>query len=162
MSVRNPDGSLVRSVAIGAAPSFIEPWTFARGQTVVTERTGIESGNVTVTLFDVPPDVTGATTIEGAEAAITIAQPGQNGSVTFGGSRDQRVVVHVTRNTIGAVTINVVSPENAMLTSITSSAASFTLPAVTLASTGAHAVIVDPRAAATGTLHVSVTSRGER
>jgi len=77
---------------------------------------------VTVTLFDVPPDVTGATTIDGAEAAITIAQPGQNGSVTFSGARDQRVVVHITKNAIGAVTINVVSSDHAVMTSITSPA----------------------------------------
>ena len=56
--IRNADGSLVTSASIGASPSFIEPWTFARGQTVHTERAGTESGNVTVTLFDVPPDVT--------------------------------------------------------------------------------------------------------
>ena len=30
------------SASIGASPSFIEPWTFARGQTIQTERAGIE------------------------------------------------------------------------------------------------------------------------
>ena len=162
VSVRNPDGSLVRSASIGAAPSFIEPWTFARGQTIQTERSGQESGNVTVTLFDVPPDVTSATTIGGPGVTIKAEQPGQNGIVTFGGTRDQRVVVLVTANTIGAVTINVVSSDQTVLASIASAAASFTLPAVTLPSTGTHAVIVDPSAASIGTIHVSVTASAER
>ena len=55
--VRDADGGVVAAGAIGPAPSFIEPWTFAPGQTIATARTGPASGTVTLTLYDVPPDV---------------------------------------------------------------------------------------------------------
>ena len=48
VEVRNADGRVVAIGTIGAAPSFIEPWTFERGQTIHTERTTSERGSVTV------------------------------------------------------------------------------------------------------------------
>jgi hypothetical protein len=162
VSVRNPDGTLVASASIGASPSFIEPWTFARGQTIQTERAGSESGNVTVTLFDVPPDVTAAMTIDAPEVTIRTEQPGQNAVMTFSGASAQRVVVQVAGITMSAVTVRVLSPDQTVLASITSSAARFALPAVTLHSTSTHTIIVDPIAASIGTMRVSVTTSPER
>ena len=150
------------SASIGASPTFIEPWTFARGQTIQTERAGIESGTVTVTLFDVPPDVTRAMTIDGPAVTIETTQPGQNGSVAFSGTSAQRVVVHVRENTMSGVTVRVVSPDQTVLTSTASSAPGFELPVVTLPSSGTYSVIIDPAAASIGTMHVSVSSSSER
>ena len=155
--VRNADGSLVTSASIGASPTFIEPWTFARGQTIQTERAGTESGNVTVTLFDVPPDVTSSTTIGGRAVAITTEQPGQNAVLTFSGTGFQQVTVNMTGNTMSAVTVKVLGADQRVLASTTSSATSFALPTVTLLSTGTQFVIVDPSGTAVGTIHVTVT-----
>ena len=155
--VRNADGSLVTSASIGASPTFIEPWTFARGQTIQTERAGTESGNVTVTLFDVPPDVTSSTTIGGRAVAITTEQPGQNAMLTFSGTGFQQVTVNMTGNTMSAVTVKVLGADQRVLASTTSSATSFALPTVTLLSTGTQFVIVDPSGTAVGTIHVTVT-----
>jgi len=86
VSVRNADGSTVTSAPIEANPSFIEPWPFAAGQTITTEPSGADAGTVTVTLFDVPPDVTGSVAIGGPAVAVTTTQPGQNGTLTFSGT----------------------------------------------------------------------------
>jgi hypothetical protein len=160
--VRNADGSLVASAPIGAAASFIEPWTFARGQTIQTERAGTERGNVTVTLFDVPPDVERSTTIGGPGVKMTTEQPGQNAVLTFSGTASRQVAVTVTGNTMNSVTVRLLGPDQRVIAATTSSAAIFALPAVTLPSTGVHAVIVDPIGTAVGTLNVAVTLPGSR
>jgi hypothetical protein len=160
--VRNADGSLVASAAIGAASSFIEPWTFARGQTIQTERAGTERGNLTVTLFDVPPDVARSTTIGGPGVTMTTEQPGQNAVLTFSGTASRQVAVNVTGNTMNAVTVRLLGPDQRVIAATTSSAATFALPAVTLISTGVHALIVDPIGTAVGTLNVEVTLPGSR
>jgi hypothetical protein len=156
--VRNADGSLVASASIGATPSFIEPWTFAQGQTIQTERAGIERGSVTVTMYDVPPDVVRAATIGGPAATIAVAQPGQNATVSFSGAVAEPLTVSVSGNTIGAVTIRVLSDEGRELSAAVSSAASFVLPPFAIASTGTHSVVVDPAGTAVGTLDVTITS----
>jgi mono/diheme cytochrome c family protein len=155
--VRNADGSVRTSGTIGPSPSFIEPWTFAHGQTVQTVRTGSDTGNVTVTLFDVPPDVSRTTTIGGPAVTIATEQPGQNGTLTFVGREGQRVAVHVSRNTMNSVTIQVLSADRRTIVgSGTTSGSSFALPAMTLPSTGAYLVKVDPVGVNIGALDVVV------
>ena len=156
VSVRNPDGSLVASASIGVTPSFIEPWTFAQGQTIQTERAGIERGNVTVTMYDVPPDVARSATIGGPPAAIAVEQPGQNATVSFSGAANQPVAISVSGNTIGAVKITVLSDDGRELSAIVSSAASFVLPPFALASAARHSVVVDPPGTAVGRLNLII------
>jgi hypothetical protein len=161
--VRNADGSVQTSGTIGPSPSFIEPWTFVRGQTIHTERTGSEEGNVTVTLFDVPPDVTASTTIGGPAVTITTEQPGQNGSVSFTGREGERVSVRVTGSTMSRVTIRMQSMDGrTILASTTSSDASLTLQTVTLPSAGTYVVLIDPAGMNVGTLSVVVTNANDR
>jgi hypothetical protein len=160
MYVRDADGSVRTSGTIGLSPSFIEPWTFAPGQTIQTERSGSDTGNVTVTLFDVPPDVARVASIGGAAVQVAIQQPGQNGAVTFIGSQGQRITVHVSGNTTKGVTIRLVMEDRrTTLASTTASALSFALPTVTLPSAGTYTVVVDPTGPNIGVLNVSVAEK---
>jgi hypothetical protein len=158
--VRNADGSVVTSGAIGTSPAFIEPWTFASGQTIKTEPAGSESGTVTLTVYDVPPDVTGSVTIDGPAVAVTTTQPGQKGTITFSGTISQRVTVHVIGNRMGVVALSVRSADGTtMLTSSTASSGSFNLSPVTLPVSGTYVIGIDPSSMNVGTLNVAVTSR---
>lgn len=158
--VRDADGRVVTSATIGPAPSFIEPWTFADGQTITTAPAGAESGAVTVTMYDVPPDISGTVAIGGPAVAVTITQPGQNGVLTFDGAALQRVAVHVVGNRISGVTVRLLSADRAtVLAASTSASGTFSLPAVTLPSAGSYAISVDPVGMAVGTLNVAVTLR---
>jgi len=161
--VRNADGSVQTSAAIGPTPSFIEPWTFARGQTIQTERAGPDVGNVTVTLFDVPPDVTRMATVGGPAVDITTEQPGQNGIVTFAGTDGERVAVRVARNTIHAVMVRLLGADGrTVLGSTTSTATTFDLPDLTLPATGFYSVIVDPVGMNVGSLRVAIAGSAGR
>jgi hypothetical protein len=157
--VRDVDGSVRTSGTIGPSPSFIEPWTFARGQTIQTEPLSADIGEVTVTLFDVPPDVAGSATVGGPAVQVAIEQPGQNGAVTFTGRQGQQVTVHISGNSTKGVTIQMLTEDNQTLASMTSSALSFALPAVTLPASGSYCVVVDPSGPNIGVLNVSVAEK---
>jgi hypothetical protein len=157
--VRNPDGSIETSGTIGPDPSFIEPWRFVRGQTIHTERTGGQEGNVTVTMFDVPPDAAATADVDGHAVTLTTEQPGQNASVAFGGTEGRRVVVIVTGNTMGRVTLGITTADGrSVASSMTSSSSSFRLPAAALPSSGRYVLRIDPAAMNVGSLTVAVAS----
>jgi hypothetical protein len=158
--VRSGDGRLVTSGPIGATPSFIEPWPFAPGQTITTAPEGGDSGTVTLTLYEVPPDVTGAVAIGGPAVAVTTTRPGQNGALTLRAPAAQRVTVHVVGNRIGEVTLTLLSDDRSVvLATVTSASGSFNLAETMLPSGGTYAIVLDPRGAAVGTLNVAVTGR---
>ena len=155
--IRNADGSVAASGTIGASPAFVGPWTFSAGQTLETARSGTDNGTVTVKLFDVPPDASGALTVGGPPAAMRIEQPGQNGAFAFEATAAQQVEIAASENTIGGVTISVATADRrTVLASMTSSSRQFTLSPVTLPSPGSYAVIVDPAAANVGTVAIGV------
>lgn len=157
--VRNADGTVVATGNIGSQPSFIEPWRYAPGQTISTGAAGRESGTVTLTIHDVPPDVTRETTIGGRAVAIAIAQPGQNGMVTFAGAAMQRIGVQMFGNRIGSVRVRLMTADRATEYAVASSSSStFSLPPITLPATTTYAIVVDPIDAAVGVLNVAVTA----
>jgi hypothetical protein len=163
VSVRNADGSVVTSATIQSAPSFIEPWLYASGQTIKADPSGSDIGNVTVTLYDVPPDVTGSIAIDGRAVAVATTQPGQNGWLTFEGQTSQEVTVHVIGNRMSMVSVSLLGIDGAtVLASSTSAAGSFSLPPVVLPSIGTYTIGIDPGGMNVGLLNVALTSRRDR
>ena len=159
--IRNPDGSTLTSGGIGIFPTFVEPWTFASGQTLKVDPNGANTGTETVTAYDVPADGTGSMTIGGGAVTVTTTGPGQNARRTFSGTASQPVVVHITNKDsgLGSVTVKLLDTNGStVLTYTTSSATSFNLSSVTLPSTGTYTVLIDPPSWNIGSLNVSVTS----
>jgi hypothetical protein len=109
-------------------------------------------------LYTVPADLSGSVTINGGAAAVPLNPPGQNGSVTFSGTANQQVTVRVTNNTIAWVKVTLRKPDGSTLTSLASGAGSFNLSQVTLPVNGTYSIFINPDAALTGSLNVSVTS----
>ena len=115
------------------------------------------TGQATVKLYTVV-DVTGSLTIGGAAVPISLSTPGQIAQLTFSGTASQLLTVRITSNTISSVTVKLLKPDATVLTSTTSSVASFNLTQQTLPTTGTYTVAVDPPGSNTGGLSVSVTS----
>jgi hypothetical protein len=158
--VRDANGRVVTTGTIGAAPSFVEPWTFAAGQTITTAPAGADSGTVTLTMYDVPPDASGAIAIGGPAVAVTTTQPGQNGVLTFDGAASQRVAVHVIGNRMGTVTVKLIGIDRtSVLAAATSAQSAFNITEVTLPTSGTYAIEINPASVAVGTLNVAVTGR---
>ena len=162
VSLNNPDGSALGSSILisNASTAFMDPRTLPSTgtYTIVVDPNNTNTGSMTLTLYDVAADPTGSVTVGGSALNVTTTVPGQNATVKFNGTSGQQVTVHVTSNTMGTVTVKLLKPDGATLTTTTSSSASFNLATQTLSVTGTYTISIDPSGANIGSMNVSVTS----
>ena len=95
-SVLNPDGSVLGSPWNSFIWNpFIEPLTLPTTGTyqLLLDPTQAYTGGVTVTLYDVPADVTGAVVINDPAATVTIPVPGQQAALSMAGTASQAITV---------------------------------------------------------------------
>jgi YD repeat-containing protein len=158
-TIRKPDGSRLATACMEGS-GFIDVQTLPSTgtYTVFVDPASYVVGGVTLTLYDVPADVSGTLTVGGDAFPVTITTPGQSAVLTFAGTPTQQVTVRFTGNTAGSVSVWLLKPNGSTLTATTSSAASFNLDTQTLPDTGSYTIIVDPNQLNTGTMNVSVTN----
>jgi YD repeat-containing protein len=158
VSLLKPDGTYLTGVTVGTGGGSLDlssalPTT---GTYTVTVNPAVQyTGNITLTLSTA---VTGSVTINAVATPVTISRAGQNARYTFTGTASQLATVKITGNTLGMVTVNLSTPSGAFQTGMTQSVASFTLPTVTLATTGTYTITLNPTTTATGSLNLQVTS----
>src|SRR5439155_79522 len=107
-----PDGSYAGLYANASADSFADAFTLdATGTwTLIVNGSGANTGSVTVKLYTFT-DVTGTITPGGSAKAVTIATPGQNGSLTFSGTSGQMRSFQVTTSTISGGYVELHRPD---------------------------------------------------
>ncbi len=159
-AILNPNGTTLASMTVTGSGGFIDTLTLGvtGTYTISVNPQGAGSGNVTLTLYDVPADATGSVTINGPATTITITTPGQNANVTFSGTAGQQATVHITGNAVGCMTVTLLKPAGTSLTSVSQCNGGFDLATQTLPVTGTYTININPWDAASGTLNVSVTS----
>jgi len=106
-------------------------------------------------------DVVYPITESGAAVTGTTTVSGQGAQFQFQGWAGQQVVVAVSNNQLGAVTVNLIKPDGTTLVSTSSSATNFTLPAGVLPMNGPYDVVVRPTGATSGTVTVSLSVQGQ-
>jgi hypothetical protein len=161
VSVVRPDGErVVAPTLFGTAGGFIDVKQLVVDGVyrVVIDPQSAATGSLTVTVYDVPPDVSGTLAIGGAAFAVALATPGQNARLSFDGSSGARVNVKLSAVTFSSSLVSVLRPDGrpvapAALVGPTGKTLSFTLP-----DAGTYALVVDPRLAATGTALVAITA----
>lgn len=156
-TIQNPDGSTLVSTCGG---NFLDVQTLPSTgtYTLLVDPLGAITGSSTLTLYDAT-ETTATATIGGSAVPVTLLVPGQNGTVTFGGTSGQSVTVHVTGNTMWIVTVSLLGTDGVtVLATSFNNAATFDLSTVTLGATGTYTVRIDPYATSTGTLNISVTN----
>ena len=160
VQVLRPNGSLLASGSMGFAAAFIDTTVLpdTGTYTIAVNPSGSNTGSVTLTLYEVPADLSGTLTVNGGAIPVDLGTPGQNGAFTFSGTSGVAVTVRVTSNTMGSVTVKLLKPDGSLLTSSTSSLGSFNLTQQTLPATGTYTVLVDPVGAAAGSLNLSATN----
>jgi hypothetical protein len=158
VSIKRPDGSTLVSSTLGGNEFFdTQVLPVAGTYTILVDPFDTSTGNITLTLYDVPADATSTATVGGSAVTVTTTVPGQNATVTFSGSAAQQITVTFTNNSMGTVTAKLLEPDGSQLTSTISSGSSFTLGAAqTLPTTGTYTVSIDASGAATGSLTVAI------
>jgi uncharacterized protein YhfF len=148
-SILDPAGATVG----GTTGTFLEPQLLPTNgtYTVLVDATGANTGAVTVTLYDVPPDCSGTITIGGSGVTATITAAGQNCVFNFAGTSGQRMSLAKTSDTLNEVTY-VLKPDGSTLAS---TGASFIEPQ-TLPTSGTYSVLVDGSTTATGSVTITL------
>ncbi|MBA3241724.1 MAG: IPT/TIG domain-containing protein [Acidobacteria bacterium] len=160
VSVDKPDGtSLTSPVSFNGSGGFVDTLTLpaAGAYTITVDPSNSNTGSSSVTLYDVPSDVAGSTTIGASAVNVATTVPGQNAKLTFAGTSGQQVTVRVTNNNMN-VDVRLLKPDGSYLNNKGSTAPSFDLNTTTLPITGTYTISINPQGAATGGLSVSVTN----
>src|SRR5207245_1093680 len=133
-------------------PSFLDVLTLpvTGTYTVLVDPYSSNTGSATVTLYDVPADVSGTIVPGGSSVSVALNTPGQNARLTFSGTAGQRESANATNNTIAGVTLAVLKPDNTMLGSTFFSSSTGFLDVLTLPTTGTYTLVVDPSSTNTG------------
>lgn len=160
ISILDPAASTVASTTSTLSGGFMDTQTLAAaGQhTVVADPLSALTGSLTVTLYDVPPDVTGTISIGGSAVPVTITTPGQNGQLTFGGTAGQRVSLTLNAGALTSGTATIRKPDQSTLASANFGNGTSLLEPVTLPDTGTYSIFVDPLIHTTGTITLTLNS----
>jgi RHS repeat-associated protein len=158
VSIKKPDGTTLTSKLFGGS-DFIDATALPVDgtYTIVVDPSGSATGSITLTVYDVPPDITGTVIPNqtGSQVTASISTPGQNASYTFSGSAGQRVSVKITNSTNMVMTVSIKKPDGTTLTSKLFGGSDFIEPAA-LPVDGTYTIVVDPSGSATGSVTLTV------
>ena len=134
---------------------------FTGTYTVVVDPFSTATGSLTLTLYDVPPDVTGTLTPGGSAVTATTTIPGQNGALTFSGTAGQRISLKGTNGLTGQVlgcdvNVTIISPDNVPLAPAACMEGTGFVDLKTLPVTGTYTVKVDPVDLAVGSVTLTL------
>jgi len=152
------DGTILASTAVGTAGGRLadqNPLPTTGTYTILVDPVSSYTGNIALTLST---EVSGSLKLNAAPMPITVSRPGQNGRYTFSGTANQQATIKVTNNKLGSVTLNLYSPNGILLTGMTSSASSFNLNPVTLATTDTYTITINPAMTDRGSIQLQVNS----
>src|SRR5207247_1369536 len=114
VSLLKPDGvTSLGSTSIVGSSGFLDTKTLATAgtYTVLVDPKTTAVGGLTLTLYDVPADVTGPIVAGGAPVSVTTTTPGQNARLTFTGAAGQRVSLKITNRTHARVGVGLLKPD---------------------------------------------------
>ena len=160
VSILKPDGTnLVAPTSFSTSGGFIDTKTLsvAGAYTIFVDPQLAVIGSVTLTLYDVPADVSTSIVPGGAAVAVTTTTPGQNARLTFDGTAGQRVSVSMASGTISKSTVSILKPDGTTLVAVTNvgTAGGF-IDTKTLPVAGAYTILVDPQGTATGRMTLTL------
>jgi uncharacterized protein YhfF len=159
ISIQKPDGTnLFTAASITASGGFIDTKTLpvAGTYTIVVNPTNSAVGAATLTLYDVPANPTASITPGGASLTLTTTVPGQNAKATFSGISGQRVSLKV-GPTCCSLKVSIQKPDGTNLVNATSiSTSGGFIDTKTLPVAGTYAIVVDPQAAAIGSVTLTL------
>jgi uncharacterized protein YhfF len=147
ITVYKPDGTTLATISDIANNVFLDTQTLpvTGTYTIIANPAGSATGNWTLTLYNVAPDLSGTITPGGVPVGITITTPGQNARLTFSGTTGQRVSLNITAVTVGSSYVSIYNPAGTTLVSAASvnTGGKFIEP-LSLSVTGTYTILLDP------------------
>ena len=160
VSIINPDGTtLGGAVYVSSFGGFVDTRTLpANGTyTVLVDPQDSSIGSTTLSLFDVPADITGSLALSGPAFTATIGTPGQNARLTFAGQSGQRISLKLAPVTISSSYVSILKPDGTQLAGnvYVSSSGGF-VDTKTLPATGTYTIVADPQDTAIGSMTMAL------
>ncbi|MGH9203839.1 MAG: hypothetical protein ACRD2A_21640, partial [Vicinamibacterales bacterium] len=160
VTILKPDGTTLASATVGTSGGFIDTNVLVTSGTyaVIVNPVGAATGNMTLTLYDVPTDLIGTITPGGAPVTVSIGAIGQNAKLTFDGSIGQRISLRVSSVTITSVAVSILSPTGIPISggTLTVGTSGGFIDLKTLQATGTFAISVNPASTNTGSLTLTL------
>lgn len=159
VSLLGQDGIPLASTTVGTAGGALEisnPLPTTGAYTVLVRPGGPYTGNMTLTLST---EVSDSLKINAAPRPIMISRAGQSGRYTFSGTANQQITIKATNNKFDSVAVNLYTPSGVLQAGATSSASSFNLNTVTLATTDTYTITINPALAETGSIQLQVVAQ---
>jgi hypothetical protein len=162
VSLLKPDGTPLTSppLTVGGFDGFIEPQTLpADGvYAILVDPQLADAGQLDVSLFTVPNDITAAITPGAPPLTATTTMPGQNAVYTFTGLNTQRVSLNLSNVTYGSAKVSILKPDLTQLAPplfVPNTFGNFVEP-LKLPVSGTYRVKVDPLGASTGSTDIGL------
>lgn len=163
VAIKKPDGANLANVTVDASGGFIDTQTLPVSGTykVVADPTNASTGSVTLTLYDVPADITDAIVPGGSAVVVTTTAIGQNALLTFSGSANQRVLVRISGVSLSGgsplwATIRIKKPDGSTLVTNTVDNSGGIIDTNTLPVTGTYTIVFDPQNSVIGTATITL------
>jgi hypothetical protein len=152
------DQPLGNSVAFGTGGGWGDPVTLPATGTykIHAQANGVNTGNIVVSLFIVPADVTSSVTAGGPATTVTTTIPGQNAKITFAGTAGHGAMVQVSASTISGTVKLLRADGTTQLASASVTSTGGLIDTTTLPATETYTVLLDPKTFGTGTASVKV------
>jgi len=152
-TIRNPDST---TLATSCGGYFIDPQTLPQTGTysITIDPVDDSTGNTTLTLYNVPADLSGSLT-SGTATTVTTTVPGQNGRYTFAGTVGQRVSLDQSGYNCFTDQTSILKPDG---TSLASTCGGTFIDVQTLPIAGTYTVLVDPQGNTTGSTTITYYS----
>lgn len=156
VTMYRPNLRSMSTAGIGVTTALLEPPLLEQTGTysILVDPTASATGTTTLTLYNVPADISGTITAGGSAVTVTTTVPGQNGSLTFTGTAGHRMALNVGAGPLGTVSLR--QPDGTALASASSGAVSAFIEPTTLATSGTHSAFVDYLQANTGSVALTL------
>jgi RHS repeat-associated protein len=146
LKILNPDGSTLVD-SYDYPNRFVDVKTLAQtGTYTIIYFPGSQTGSLTFTLYDVPPDPSATIVAGGAPVTLTTTTPGQDMKLTFSGTAGRRISLltsGVTWTNGCCQTLKILNPDGSTLVDSYDYPNRF-VDVVTLPQTGTYTIIYDP------------------
>jgi len=159
LSILKPDGTtLGTSAYAGLGTSFLDTRALPAGgtYTIVVDPQDAATGSATLTLYDVPADITGPLAVGGGPFSLVVPTPGENARLSFAGTAGQHVTLTLSSVTLQASYVSILKPDGTSLTWPAYIGTFGGTIAADLPTTGTYAVSVDPISDSTGNMTLAL------
>jgi hypothetical protein len=159
LKILRPDGTTLKSESLGTNGKFVDTQSLTQTGTykIVLDPSSATVGSATLTLYTVAADTTAPILANGTPTTIAVATPGQNATLTFNGTANQRVAFRVSKGAVSSLKVSLDKGTTHIFFPTSVSSDPQFLDTKSLGtSAGSFKIVLDPQDKSTGSMTVTL------